>query len=99
MLAHPTLEQLQALGLQAEGQERAAWITRGGSQPGTLQSCRQAWPPARRGFGNQRLQPLPFSIISILVTPIDHTLFFRPHHESPHQLQLDTSNNAILRNC
>jgi len=40
-----------------------------------------------------RLQPLPFRIrqiawISILVTPIDRTLFFRPHHESPHQLQM-----------
>src|ERR1700722_16003066 len=41
------------------------------------------WPPTRRGFGDQWLQPLPFCIRQIarmatLVAPIDRTSFFRP---------------------
>jgi hypothetical protein len=52
-----------------------------------------AWPPARQGFGDQWFQPLPFRIgqiarVAALVTPIDRSLLFRPHRESPHQLQM-----------
>jgi hypothetical protein len=52
-----------------------------------------AWPPARQGFWDQWFQLRPFRIrqiarIAILVTPIDRSLLFRPHRESPHQLQM-----------